>query len=227
MNILITCAGRRNYLINYFKEALGRKGKVFAGDSNPYAPALQEADQALILPPVNHSNYVDILSEVCRKYDIRLMLSLNDLELPILAQNRSIFLQTNTIPVISSPDVVNKCFDKWQTISFLASCGISVPKSFLTLNDALGAINKNEIRFPLVVKPRWGTASIGIEFSNDLTELELTFKLVQKRLYCTILSDVSALDPERNVLIQEQLIGHEYHVDIVNDSVTDGDTACP
>ena len=47
MNILFTCAGRRNYLINYFKEALKGEGKVFATDMQLTAPALVDADVAI------------------------------------------------------------------------------------------------------------------------------------------------------------------------------------
>ena len=44
VNILFTCAGRRNYLINYFKEALQGNGLVIATDMQADAPALIDAD---------------------------------------------------------------------------------------------------------------------------------------------------------------------------------------
>ena len=85
MNILFTCAGRRNYLINFFREALGSNGKLFAIDSNPYASALQEADKAFILPPINNGKYLDKLLEICQKYQVRILISLNDLDLAELS----------------------------------------------------------------------------------------------------------------------------------------------
>ncbi len=33
MNILLTSAGRRTYMVNYFKDVLNGKGKVFASNS--------------------------------------------------------------------------------------------------------------------------------------------------------------------------------------------------
>lgn len=33
MNILLTSAGRRTYLVEYFKKALGGQGKVYASNS--------------------------------------------------------------------------------------------------------------------------------------------------------------------------------------------------
>lgn len=52
MNILFTCAGRRNYLINYFKEALNGDGKVYATDMSMTAPSLVDADVAIQVPAI-------------------------------------------------------------------------------------------------------------------------------------------------------------------------------
>ena len=50
MNILITSAGRRVYLVEYFKTALGRSGSVIAADTQITAPALKRGDDYCILP---------------------------------------------------------------------------------------------------------------------------------------------------------------------------------
>mgnify|MGYP004501191939 FL=1 len=50
MNVLLACVGRRNYLVAYFKEALGRNGSVFGADSNRYASALSECDASFVVP---------------------------------------------------------------------------------------------------------------------------------------------------------------------------------
>ena len=62
MNILITSAGTRGYLIRYFKEALKEKGKIFAADCSKYAPALYNADNYFIVPTVSDKNYIDELA---------------------------------------------------------------------------------------------------------------------------------------------------------------------
>jgi carbamoyl-phosphate synthase large subunit len=68
-----------------------------------------------------------------------------------------------------------------------------------------------------VVKPRWGTASIGIEYSDNDEELDLDYTRTKKRIPRTILREISATDPDRCILIQERLCGQEYGLDIVND----------
>jgi carbamoyl-phosphate synthase large subunit len=217
MNVLLTCAGRRNYLVQFFKEALGSRGQVFAADACSSAPALQDADKAFLVPRVNHPDYFDTLALICQKYQVRLLFPLNDLELPLLARQRKRFLGIGTLPVISSPTVVDLCFDKWATLQFLNSCGLTVPKTYASLIEAHRALAQGKVVYPLVVKPRWGTASIGIEYAEGEEELELSFRLVRKRLDRTFLADVSSTDPERCVLIQEHLHGQEHGLDIIND----------
>lgn len=216
MNILLTCAGRRNYLVEYFRTALQGEGQIYAADASADAPALQIADKAFIVPAVNHPNYFDRLLSICERRQVRLLISLNDLELLPLAHQRNRFLQIGTLPIVSTPNVVNTCFDKWAALSFLQRANLSFPNTYVTLAEARHALDRQEIAFPLVVKPRWGTASIGIEFPEDDEELELMYRLVRKILQRTILAQTSATDIERSVLIQAKMPGQEYGLDIVN-----------
>ena len=216
MNILLSCSGSRNYLIEYFKTALAGNGQVFVCDSNPDAVSLQEADRAFIVPRSSHPEYFDRLLAICQQHQIGLLISLNDLELPLLSQQRDRFIAIGTVPLIANPTAIDICFDKWKTYQFLKQNNISAPKTYRALADALEAIAIGELKFPLVVKPRWGTASIGIEFPQDSEELELAYRLVKKRLTRTILAAASSIDPDRCVLIQEQILGGEYGLDIIN-----------
>ncbi|MEG4519591.1 MULTISPECIES: ATP-grasp domain-containing protein [unclassified Microcoleus] len=216
MNVILTCAGRRNYLLKFFQEALGNRGKVFAGDATLEAPTLQEADESFLLPPINHSEYFEKLLDICQEKQVRLLIPLNDLELPYLAKQRDRFLAIGTIPVVSSPEAIDICFDKFATFEFLQKLGISAPQTYLSLAEAREAIQQGKISFPLVVKPRWGSASIGIEYPEDDEELELAYRFVKKSLMRSFLAEVSSSDPDRCILIQERVIGQEHGLDIIN-----------
>jgi carbamoyl-phosphate synthase large subunit len=216
MNILLSCSGCRNYLIDYFKTALAGNGQVFACDSNPDAVSLQEADRVFIMPRSSDPKYFDRLLDICQQNQIGLLISLNDLELPLLALHRDRFLAIGTIPMISDPETIDICFDKWKTYQFLLQNNIPTPKTYRSLADARAAIASGELAFPLVLKPRWGTGSIGIEFPQDDEELELAYRLVKMRLARTILAAASAVDPDHCILIQEQIIGQEYGVGVIN-----------
>jgi carbamoyl-phosphate synthase large subunit len=78
-------------------------------------------------------------------------------------------------------------------------------------------LESGELSFPLVIKPRWGSASIGIDFPEDMRELELSYELQSIRLKRTILAEVSKEHIDQAILIQEKIPGKEYGMDILND----------
>jgi len=217
MNILFTCAGRRNYLIRFFREALRGSGKVVAADANLQAPAMAEADAAELVPEVYAEDYADRLLEICAVHDVRAVIPLNDLDLPVLSAAKSRFLERGIVPVVSEPDVVDLCFDKWKTAQFLRDAGLQTPKTFKSLDTALDAVATGELCFPLFVKPRWGSGSIGVGFVDDRRELELAHPLTLSKIRRSILNRASEEDKEHAVLIQEKITGTEFGLDVVND----------
>ena len=58
MNILFTCAGRRTYLLKYFKENMAPGDQILATDMQLSAPALQAADIKIQVPAVYAEDYV-------------------------------------------------------------------------------------------------------------------------------------------------------------------------
>ena len=217
MNILFTCAGRRNYLINYFKEALDGKGKVYATDMQLTAPALVDADVALQVPAIYSADYIPSLLEIVKEHKIDAVISLNDLELPILSASKEAIEALGAKVIVSNEEAINIAFDKWVTVQFLEKNGLKTPKTYIDFFKAKEAIKKGELKFPLVVKPRWGSASIGIDFPEDLEELELAYQLQTIRLKRTILAEASKEDIDHAILIQEKIPGAEYGMDVLND----------
>ena len=216
MNILFTCAGRRTYLLKYFKEQLGDNGKIIGADMQMTAPALSAADIRVLVPSVYDDNYVDVLHNICEQHYVDLLFSLNDLELPILAANKASFENAGTKVVVSSPEVIDICFDKLRTCEYVKSLGIKVPKTYSNLQSALNAIEIGELQYPVVIKPRWGSASIGIEFVNNHDDLCIMYELIKRKTSKGILGEVSQHDKDF-ILIQEKISGEEYGLDVMND----------
>lgn len=216
-NILFTCAGRRNYLINYFKEALNGNGNIVAADYQLSAPSLVDADVAIKVPKITDTNYINTLKEIIKKENITAVISLNDLELPILSKNKEELEMLGARVIISNEYIVDIAFDKWKTYEFFKKLNINTPKTYLTIKDALESIKKRELDYPLIVKPRWGSASIGIDVAENEEELLLSYKLQHIKIRKSILKDASSTDIERSIIIQEKINGIEYGVDILND----------
>ena len=217
MNILFTCAGRRNYLINYFKEALQGEGKVYATDMQLTAPALVDADVALQVPAIYDESYIPSLIAIVQAHQIDAVISLNDLELPILSAAKSQIEALGAKVIVSNEEAIKIAFDKWITVQFLEKNGLKTPKTYIDIEEAKEAIKKGELKFPLVVKPRWGSASIGIDFPEDMEELELAYQLQTIRLKRTILAEASKEDIDHAILIQEKIQGNEFGMDVLND----------
>ena len=215
MNILFTCAGRRTYLLQYFKENLSEGDKVVATDMQLSAPALQAADVKIQVPAVYDPKYVDITLNICKEQRIDALLSLNDLELPILAENKGRFEALGVKVIVSSPEVIDICFDKYKTALWIESIGLNVPKTYVRLEDAIKALSAGEIAFPLFMKPRWGSGSIGLETIDDMEELEIYYHLLMKKIKKTILATASVGD--EYIIIQEKLTGKEFGLDVMND----------
>lgn len=215
MNILFTCAGRRTYLLKYFKENMSEGDKVIATDMQLSAPALTAADIRLQVPAVYDPKYIDITLDICKKYNVDALLCLNDLELPILAENKSRFAAIDVTVIVSNLNVIDICFDKYKTAMWVESLGLKAPKTFVRLEDAKKALNEGQIVFPLFMKPRWGSGSIGLETIDDMEELDIYYHLLMKKIKRTILATASVGD--EYILIQEKLSGKEFGLDVMND----------
>lgn len=215
MNILFTCAGRRTYLLKYFKENLSEGDKVVATDMQLSAPALQVADVKLQVPAVYDPKYIDITLQICKEQKIDALLSLNDLELPLLAENKARFEAEGVKVIVSDPKVIDIAFDKYKTAQWVESLGLKSPQTFVRLEDAKRALQTGELVFPLSMKPRWGSGSIGLETIADMEELDTYYNLLMKKIKKTILATASVGD--EYIMIQEKLTGNEFGLDVMND----------
>ena len=85
----------------------------------------------------------------------------------------------------------------------------------MRLEDCKKALAEGEIAFPLFMKPRWGSGSIGLESIADMEELDIYYGLLMKKIKKTILATASVGD--EYIMIQEKLTGSEFGLDIMND----------
>jgi carbamoyl-phosphate synthase large subunit len=216
MNILLTSAGRRSYLVTYFKEALGNSGKVHAANSE-WSTALEVADKAVLTPLIYDENYISFILEYCRNEDITLVLSLFDIDLPVLAKSKDIFRREGVNVIVSDYPVTQICNDKWATFQFLESNNIKSPKSYLDLEQVKNDLNSDLIKFPLIIKPRWGMGSISIFKAENTEELHVLYQKVKREIHNSYLKYESEVAPDQAVIIQEYINGQEYGLDIVND----------
>lgn len=207
MNVLITCAGRRSYLVEWFRAAVGPGGRVVAANSFAESTALAVADVAIVAPPLADPGYVDFLLDVCRREAIGLVVPVFDPELPVLARVRDRFAAAGVTVAVSSPEVIAACQDKLTTGSVATGAGLSSPRTTLDPVAAAEWLASGVER--VFVKPRRGTGSILTWSTGDRDEVAWLQRKVQRELPSTYLAD--------GVVLQEGLAGVEHGLTVVND----------
>lgn len=218
MNVLLTSVGRRAYMVKYFKDAVGGDGTVHVCNSDDLTVAFHYADYSVVSPLIYDENYIPFLIDYCRKNEIDIVVSLFDIDLPVLAKNRDKFLEIGTKVIVSDERLINICNDKWKTYQFLKDNGFNVPKTYLSLQKVLMALDSGEIQYPIILKPRFGCGSIGVSVAEDEMALLYYFRRNSKVIGRSYLKYESQSVPETETIIyQECLKGQEYGADIIAD----------
>ncbi|MBQ8739409.1 MAG: ATP-grasp domain-containing protein [Clostridia bacterium] len=216
MNILLTSVGRRAYMVKYFKNVLDGNGEVHACNSDDKTVAFHYSDKAVISPLIYDDNYIPFLLRYCKENKIDILLSLFDIDLPILSRNKDKFTQIGTKVIVSDLEIVEICNDKWKTYEFLKKNGFNVPKTYLTLEDTINAIDRGEINYPIIVKPRFGCGSIAMSIAEDEMALLYYFRRNTRTINKSYLKYESQ-NVDDKIIYQEYLDGQEYGADIIND----------
>jgi carbamoyl-phosphate synthase large subunit len=216
MNILLTSAGRRTYLVEYFKDALNSIGKIYASNSE-YSPALKAADDYVITPMIYDEDYIPFLLQFVKENDIHVVIPLFDIDLPVLALAKDRFREIGVTVIVSNYNTTQICNDKWNSYKFLEKNGFNTPKTYLSLSKVRFEIQNRGLNYPLIIKPRWGMGSIGIYKADDEQELNVFYNKVKKEIGDSYLRFESKDQIDQSVLIQECIPGQEYGLDIFND----------
>lgn len=199
MRVLLCSVGRRGYLVKYFKDALGSDGEVWGGDYSIYAPAFHCCDNSMLLPKVTAPDYVEQLIGFCQTNHIDMVVPLIDPELEAMAPHRERFFDAGIMPVVSPVHTVQTTFDKYLTYKFGKDNGIGVPETVVTIQEAEELLAAGKLKWPVVVKPRKGSASTDITYCHNERQMK------------------SAFESCPNPMIQECMKGQEYGYDIFGD----------
>ena len=210
MNVLLTSSGRRTYLCEYFKKALGNEGLLFAANSC-MSPALLAADGFGISPLIYSDDYIPWLHSFCKENKIGLIVPLFDIDLPVLSRHREEFLKEGVCIAVSDPSVTALCSDKLLMHEKLSEYGIMSPDTYLTVNEA------QNISGEVVIKPRFGMGSIGVMTACGKEETEVLYKKCGREVLSSYLKYEAAACPGETVIIQKKLKGQEYGLDVIND----------
>lgn len=217
MNVLLTAAGRRTYLVRYFQQALGAAGRVVAANSDPDAPAMAVSDLSVVVPPSFHPEYPDVVMDLCRRQEIDLLCSCHDLDVLALAPVRERLHALGVAAMLPDAQWARLCLDKYACGELLRAQGLGAPWASVSLTETLEALARRQVHFPLVVKARLGFGSLALHVCHDLQQLKTAHDAALAELRSGLADSFLPLPVQERVLIQAVARGPERCIDLVHD----------
>jgi len=162
---------------------------VVGVDIDPIAVGRFICDRFYEVPKANEPGFTDKMIEICRAEKIDAVLPSLETEAMELKKNEDKFGDTK----ILSPSLrtIEICEDKLNTHNFLKSIGIIVPDIY-DINTP-----REQISFPIMIKPRKGRGGTGIKMAKCFVELKSFYK--------------------PDCIVQRHVNGVEYTIDILSD----------
>jgi len=178
MKILVTGAGEilGQAAIKSVK-ASNLKVEIVAVNASPEGAGLYWADQHYLVPLAKEPNYMDSMYEIIEIERPDIIIIGTAHEYSVFSDARDeIEREYDTKVLVSSRKVIDLAADKWLTHKFLIDNKLEYPKSCLP-GDEQELIDK--VGFPLIVKPRVGSGSVGVKKVNSVNELNEALKKVE------------------------------------------------
>ena len=186
MNILFCSAGRRVELLKDFRKSMDEGDRIIAADLSNLAPALYVADAYYLVPRIDDPTYLDMILDICRKEKINAVTTLIDPEIELLAKNRTRFEEIGVEVLAPYTETAELCFDKFKMYQYLTAHGVPTPDTWGDYASAMAAVESGSLAFPVFVKPRTGSGSVGarkVQNAETLKALcEADLSLIIQRL---------------------------------------------
>lgn len=173
-------------------------GKIFFSDCDHYDPMTHLCDGFVHLPPVTDTAFRTNLISAITAHSITHIIPWLDPDITFLSRMRAELEQHRCKLMAPESDVIELFNDKLRTASWLRKNRLPHPKTILananlTVSEVVDVLGQN-----IVVKPRFGQGSVGVEYINGPKELSEWFTKTKT-----------------DYLLQERVSGTEYTVDVL------------
>lgn len=202
MNFLFCSVGRRGEIIKGFKQSLDKDSRIIATDCDNTAPALYFADKQYIVPRITDNYYLSTILDVCKKENINAITTFIDPEIEILAENRDKFETIGVQVLAPYLETAKLCFDKFKMYEFLRDNDVKTVKSYGNISSFIDDYKSEKCGFPVFVKPRTGSGSVGVRKVYNYNELKNIFTR------------------ESDLIIQEFMDGDDLDADVYVDTIS-------
>jgi len=170
--------------------------QVVGVDMDPTAVGIQFADDGMEVPAATDASWPEAIAKIVDECDIDVVVPTVDEELAVLP-SLSRELPDDIGIVAPDQEVIDLAMDKYQTMRRLSAAGHPVPETWLATEHA----TINPSAFPLIVKPRGGRGSRGVQQVDDPEALSAHLA-------------ATPYEPEE-LLCQECIDGTEYTTSVI------------
>jgi len=146
--------------------------KIVAVDNSPYAPALYFADKRYTVPRIDDVSYIGVIADICRSENIHAIMTLIDPEIEIMSRNSELFKDVGVNVITPCVRTASLCYDKYLFYKHLKKYGIDTPDTWDCLDGFEQSLSEGAVSFPVFIKPRMGSGSIGARKVKSIDELE-------------------------------------------------------
>jgi len=174
----------------FIKELKKRNVKVVGVDCDPFSAGFFLCDKSYVVPRGNDPLFIEKIIEICDREKPDAIFSGPEEEILALSKHKEEFTKRGIFLFCPDYEVAMVCFDKIKTYKVFKKYNIPVPRLYR---------NFNEVKFPCIVKPRFGRGSRDVFKIRHRDELDFYLRDVE------------------SPLIQEFIDGVEYTVDVFAD----------
>lgn len=193
VNWLFSTIGKRGYIADYLRQADANVNIIGSGN-NVFTPGFTSCDQAVLLPSILDPHYLSRVREVAETHQVNAILSFSDPDVATLSTIREELSSQGIACFFPGKETALFGYDKLETFRWAQKNGITVPYTTTDPEEA-----RNQISFPLIRKPRFGSASVGVSTIAD-----------PKDLY-------PANGDSTEYIYQERVIGNEVNIELCGD----------
>lgn len=201
-NFLFCSVGRRGELIKNCKASLNSNVKIIATDCSKFAPALYFADKHYIVPKIDDPSYLEVLLNICNVEKIDAITTLIDPEIQVLSENRKMFEAIGVEVLAPYSETSNLCIDKYNLYQHAVKNNITTVPTYVNIDEFNEALFNKTIHFPVFVKPRFGSGSVGAKKVDNFEKLKLL------------------MEEDENLIIQKYMSGRDIDADVYIDTIS-------
>ena len=208
MSVLVTNASSPKSLV--ITRSLGRKGvEVTTADSERFSPTFfskySKHHFLYAHPEKSPNDFVNTIQNYLKKKKIDVLMPVNSTETILISKNKDKFRPYTKVPFEDFHKMM-QVHDKNKVMRIVSELGIRAPKTYTIENTAdLQKISKT-IEYPVVIKLRNATSSVGVSYAYSASEFISKYQqTIQK--YVLTSSDYP--------IVQEYIPGTGYGVSLL------------